>query len=93
MAHQEAPRRHLQGGGLHLPKADLSIVAAGDQGKLIVREEHARDAVRGRGGTPQHHGYHQIGTHHGGALYPICAVALLLLLLRRLPSAPCSCRW
>ncbi len=46
---------HLQLWG-HVPDADLSIVAAGDDGGQVVHHQQAGDAVSGSIAAPQNYG-------------------------------------
>lgn len=50
-----APRRYLQL-RRHVPEADLSIMAAGDDGAEVVHDQQTADAVGGSCAAPQHYG-------------------------------------
>lgn len=51
--------RYLQLRG-HVPEADLSVVAAGDDGVEVVHHQQAADAVGGCRAAPQHYGQNQV---------------------------------
>lgn len=52
---QRSRQAYLEVGG-HVPNADLSIVAAGDDGGEVIHDQQAGDAVGGRRPAPQHYG-------------------------------------
>ena len=65
-----APTTYLQSVWVNLPKANLSIVGARDEGSLVPGQVDARNAVRGGFFAPQHDGddqptgWHSVNTTH-----------------------------